>query len=555
MFKGSIFKKCNYSFWQIVEQFRLNMKIKLIGTMLILLAQTLFPQRLLKLTLNYEGKRATVSYLTKRDLVFASAKELSKALNLNYYYNTTADKIEIKAGQKRLKFTARNQYVVLTNLATDGKEIFQMPLSTLLIKKDIFLPLKYSLEYLQLLTGKEILFNPLERELTVTGKPFAARLKLASKEKTLSPKGEVKPPKKISNYDIFKIEVSEKSNGTLIRLSTSKKIKRFSSSINEGTLFLFLSGVSVDPNLLKGFKPAGFVRSAKMKNVAGNIQLEFKLKKGYETEESFLDPDNGDLLITIHSKIFTQNSTDLDRLVKKWKFNVVVIDPGHGGKDAGAIGVTGVKEKDVNLAIALKLGKLIKRNLKNIKVVFTRKTDKFVELYKRGKIANEHHGNLFISIHCNSLIKKPSSTNGFEIYLLRPGRTKEAIRIAEFENSVIKYETDPQRYKKLTAENFILVSMARSAFMRYSEKFSELLNEEYSKHTRIKSRGVRQAGFYVLVGASMPGVLVETGYLSNYRDEAYLKSSKGQAAIEKSIFLAIKRYIDYYQKTVKKESE
>ncbi len=113
--------------------------------------------------------------------------------------------------------------------------------------------------------------------------------------------------------------------------------------------------------------------------------------------------------------------------------------------------------------------------MKDVKVVYTRKTDKFVELYKRGQIANENDGKLFISIHCNSTPKKPTNASGFEVYLLRPGRTKEAISIAERENSVIQYEDNPGRYKALTDENFILVSMAQSSYMKYSEKFSDII--------------------------------------------------------------------------------
>ena len=221
--------------------------------------------------------------------------------------------------------------------------------------------------------------------------------------------------------------------------------------------------------------------------------------------------------------------------------------PGHGGKDAGAIGVNGVKEKDINLAIALKLGKLIEENMKDVKVVYTRKTDKFIDLYKRGKIANENNGKLFISIHCNSTPKKPSDANGFEVYLLRPGRTKEAISIAEFENSVIQYEENPNRYEKLTDENFILVSMAHSSYMKYSERFAEYLHKEFVKHPSLSSRGVKQAGFYVLVGASMPSVLIESGFLSNTNDAKYLNTSSGQQKFAEYVFSGIKKYRESYE--------
>ena len=138
-------------------------------------------------------------------------------------------------------------------------------------------------------------------------------------------------------------------------------------------------------------------------------------------------------------------------------------------------------------------------------------------------------------------------------FTLRPGRTKEAIAIAERENSVIQYEDNPKRYEKLTDENFILVSMAHAAYMRYSEKFSELVDKNYSVETNIPSRGVKQAGFYVLVGASMPSVLIETGFISNRHDANYISSSKGQKDIAKAIFNSIKNYKKYYESTMETE--
>ena len=134
-----------------------------------------------------------------------------------------------------------------------------------------------------------------------------------------------------------------------------------------------------------------------------------------------------------------------------------------------------------------------------------------------------------------------------EVYLLRPGRTQEAINIAEVENSVIEYEDDPDRYESLTDENFILVSMAHSAYMKYSESFAEMLNSQFKNNTRLKARGVKQAGFYVLVGASMPSVLIESGFISNSTDKDYLKSSFGKKQLARAIFGAIKEYRAYYK--------
>jgi N-acetylmuramoyl-L-alanine amidase len=298
-------------------------------------------------------------------------------------------------------------------------------------------------------------------------------------------------------------------------------------------------------------KPAGLVKKIKRTAISlKNVQLEFALEDGYSTTDAFQDVESNDILITIHNKLFTSANPNIDEAKSKWIFDAVVIDAGHGGKDPGAIGVTNVREKDINLAIALKLGSIIEKNLPGTHVIYTRKTDEFIELYKRGKIANENGGKLFISIHCNSTVAKDIAYRGFEVYLLRPGRTQKAIEIAEFENSVIKYEDNPDRYQKLTDENFILVSMAHSQYMRYSEKFSDLLDHEWEKGVKIPVLGVKQAGFLVLVGASMPGVLIETGFLSNRKDEAYLNSKTGQTEIAQTVFNSIKKYKANYDKEI-----
>ncbi len=234
----------------------------------------------------------------------------------------------------------------------------------------------------------------------------------------------------------------------------------------------------------------------------------------------------------------------------KWKLDVIVLDPGHGGKDPGAVSIRGYHEKDLALSIAQKVKTLINRFMPRTKVVMTRNDDTFIELYRRGKIANENNGKLFISIHLNSMPNKPWPSNGFETYILRPGRNEDAVRVAEKENSVIRLEEDKSKYKKLTEEELILAAMAQSAFVKLSEKFARILQEEVDKTTPLKNRGVNQAGFYVLVGASMPNVLFEAGFLSNKNDERYLISDAGQNNIAKGMFNAIERYIEEYEKLV-----
>ena len=251
---------------------------------------------------------------------------------------------------------------------------------------------------------------------------------------------------------------------------------------------------------------------------------------------------------SVKTEIIRKERNNKDR----WKLDVIVLDPGHGGEDHGATSINGFKEKDITLTIAKKVELLLKKSLPTTKVVLTRDDDTFIELYRRGQIANESNGKLFISIHCNSMPKKPHPANGFETYILRPGRNEDAVRVADRENAAVKFEDEQKRYKKMTDEQLIIATMAQSSFVKFSEHFAELLQREVSKTTPLHSRGVNQAGFYVLVGASMPNVLFETAFLSNEADEEFLVSEKGQQKMADGIAKAIEKYAGEYEELLKK---
>ena len=229
---------------------------------------------------------------------------------------------------------------------------------------------------------------------------------------------------------------------------------------------------------------------------------------------------------------------------KKWELDVIVLDPGHGGEDAGALSINGYKEKDIALAIAKKVKDQLKEVMPSTRVIMTRTDDTFIELYRRGHIANQYKGKLFISIHCNSMPTKPHPANGCESYILRPGRNSEAVRVAEKENGSIKLEKEQSSYDNLNEEKLIVATMAQAAFVRFSERFAAVLQKNVAKNTKMYNRGVNQAGFLVLVGASMPNVLFETGFLSNSTDEKILISDAGQNNIAEGIVKAIITYSD-----------
>ena len=230
-------------------------------------------------------------------------------------------------------------------------------------------------------------------------------------------------------------------------------------------------------------------------------------------------------------------TTDLNKEKKKWQFDTIIIDPGHGGKDPGSVGYKGTKEKDIVLDVSKRLARKIQKNLR-VKTILTRDEDVFIRLQDRTKFANTNEGDLFISIHVNSNeSKKPY---GFETYLLKPGRNQEAINVALRENSVIELEGN--KFEKLTDEQLIQATIAQSGFVQYSEKFAALIQEEIDKRVQSRNRGVKQAGFYVLMGASMPNVLIELGYISNPNEEKKLNSSSYRDMLATSIYYAILQY-------------
>ena len=222
----------------------------------------------------------------------------------------------------------------------------------------------------------------------------------------------------------------------------------------------------------------------------------------------------------------------------------IVIDAGHGGNDSGALGRRS-KEKDINLSVALKLGKLIEDKCNDTKVIYTRKRDIFIPLHKRAQIANDAKADLFISIHTNSVASRNSNVYGAETYTLGLHRTKDNLEVAQKENSVILIEEDyKQRYAGFnpkSAESYIIFEFMQDNNMMQSVNFAKNIQRQFKKNNR-RDKGVHQAGFLVLRQTSMPSVLVELGYITNPSEESFLNSGRGSTIMAESIY---KAFIDY----------
>ncbi|MBO4662195.1 MAG: N-acetylmuramoyl-L-alanine amidase [Bacteroidaceae bacterium] len=234
-----------------------------------------------------------------------------------------------------------------------------------------------------------------------------------------------------------------------------------------------------------------------------------------------------------------------------WAFTAsaytVVIDAGHGGRDAGALGLV-TKEKHINLAVALALGKMITENCPDVKVVYTRQTDVFVELNERAAIANRAKADLFISIHTNSTAAgtKGTSVHGTETYTLGMHRANDNLAVAKRENSVImlekNYEQKYEGFDPRKSESYIIFELMQDRNMASSVNFARNVQNQFQQTACRVNKGVYQAGFLVLRQTSMPSVLIELGYINNANEESFLNSTSGQQKMAQSIFNAFRQY-------------
>ena len=225
----------------------------------------------------------------------------------------------------------------------------------------------------------------------------------------------------------------------------------------------------------------------------------------------------------------------------------IVIDPGHGGKDYGAVSKNGTKEKDINLKVA----KFLKEELKKegFEVFLTREEDTFITLSDRTKFANKIGADLFISLHCNASQRVTETSNGVEIFFLSEAKTDWERAVAALENASLRYEFPQEKIPDGIIEA-ILMDMAQTEFLYESQKLAEILQKSISRELKIADRGVKQAGFYVLNGCYSPAVLVEMGFITTPSDEKLLKDEKYQKSLSKAIVQGVKKFKEWFEKNL-----
>ena len=250
--------------------------------------------------------------------------------------------------------------------------------------------------------------------------------------------------------------------------------------------------------------------------------------------------------------LFSQNSIQN-------KINTIVIDAGHGGKDPGTLGTKRFKiyEKHVALAVSLKLGEYIAASYPDINIVYTRKKDVFLKLHERTDIANKSEADLFISIHCDGFSNQ--NVSGASVFVMGMSKLKANLDVAMRENSAIYLEDNYQEkyegFDPKSPESYIVFSLMQNTYLDQSINLAEHVEYEFSNRANRKSRGVKQAPFYVISRTNMPSVLIECGFLTNPKEEEFLHSKTGQDYIASAIFRAFRSYKEDLEKNITDDSE
>ena len=458
------------------------------------------------------------NYITIQDLLDAYK---TSPFNIN----PGVKKISFRINELKIKVTAYNRYVVVED------KTYQMRRPVIVFDGETYLPME---DFVAIL--KEV---GLVSGITILSGDDTADL--------LQQKTEERP--EFSPFDIVSAIIEERQNGTVIRIRTANRYdaKSVKAWINRDEwLYVTLPSAVINKSAIDNtaIPPSSTIRSIAADQLEGTSQLTFHLRGTVEGVDVLHRDFPPEILLTIRRPFVIDQAHYLDQERSKWKLDKIVLDAGHGGQDSGARG-NGIREKDITLDVVKRLGKLIEDRT-DIEVIYTRKTDTFIPLWERTKIANEAGGKIFLSVHVNA--SKNTKASGFETYLLRPGKTDAAIEVAELENAVIKLEQEPSHYRELSSEQLILATMAQSSFMQQSETLADLVQSEFDRNMGGLNRGVKQAGFIVLIGASMPNVLIELGFISNKNDAKRLKQAAYRQQAAESIFQALMKYKTRHEK-------
>ena len=461
----------------------------------------------------------TLAYLACTEIEsrsYVAAVKLAAILNCPFSVDHNLKHFTFQCPQCFIRIFAHSPYV------TANSKIFQMPVPTYYRHEEFYIPLSYFLACVADFLPQAVTFDEEEMRLIMRQNPA----------------------------NIIGLAIDEKENGILLRILTSHKfpLESVYTSASNGWFYVDIFGGSVDT--LQPFPVTGL--GAMIKNVipiqlsGQSARLSFQLQP-VVIEKNIMSGDSPpEILVSLRTSenIADELLTELEREKEKWKIDTIILDPGHGGQDPGAIGRNGTFEKKVTLEIAKEIKQEIERRM-NVRVLMTRTRDTFLALKSRTGYANHNGGKLFISIHADS--NPHRGLSGHTVYFMGPAKTEEARQAAQSENSAIRFEDTQNPYQDLSDAAFILAANAQNSYNKESQAFAGIMDSELMREGRKGGYGVRQAGFYVLYGASMPNLLLETGFISNRIEEEELKTKDCQKEIARAVCNSILKFKSQFE--------
>ena len=456
------------------------------------------------------------SILTAAGNDYVSLAHLAQILGASFSKDDIVKQAFIEFANFKIGCSAINPFVKFDD------RIVQLPIDILYRNEVYYVPIKYFIQVLKEHLSFGLEYDENDRELYF--------LRFAE--------------------NITRVDVEEKGNGALLSISMTESLNEndiFTSESN-GWLYVDLYGGRLDT-----------LRPPQMKNVSRLIRqiapfqlsnetarIGFRLAGIVKERQVIVQQDPPRVIISLRTGdvISRDILRELQREREKWKIDMIVIDPGHGGKDPGAVGSDNLFEKYITMDIARQLKRELEDKL-NVKVVLTRDGDKFVGLAERTAIANKNGGKLFVSIHVDS--NPARRLRGHSVYFLGPAKTEEARKAAQFENSVIRFEESQDEYRGMSEAAFILAANAQNSYNIESQDFADIVDRNIASLCKSESHGVRQAGFFVLHGASMPNILVETGFITNRSDAQNLRDKDYRKLLAKAICEGILEFRKKYE--------
>lgn len=459
------------------------------------------------------GRTSTVPTITLEGGLLTAVPMVFERLGFTWKWDAAGEQLTCTRNAVQYVFTKDVPYYF------SGDSMLPLSVSASRVGATIFLPAPEIVAILSKAGGPKIRWNAASRLLTINK----------------------------SSHSIVSVSSEKKQNGVLVTVELADSLP-FDYTYYYPNVTLNFFGATVDTSQVKSLRRVGLVDS--LFSVQFNESAQVSLLVTREIEDPQIDylEDLHTILVSLRPKRSLEKAESPDA-AQRSGIRTIVIDPGHGGKDPGAVGPGGTMEKDVTLKIARQLRDLLKKK-KEIKVFLTRESDVFVTLADRTKMANNRNADLFISLHVDALPgaqKKRETTKGYKVYFLSQAKNEYDKLAAMRENAVIEFEEKPQNYNALKN---VLVDLAGNEYLRESQDLSILIDRQLeaslSKKIARLQLGIGQANFWVLNGAYMPSILIESGFISNPSEEKVISEKSFQKDLANALYEAVMKFTEKY---------